>query len=401
MDLEAITIEEIKSLDCFTYEKQSELWNSIISNVNKKNLTELLSRLGYDLVNFRHLNESNGIVNKIYLVNARDKHTFINKDLILKILSPDSRYFKHKGHEAVLMNYIEQNTNIPVPKVIDYSYEPSRNVFKCNYILMEKIEGKLLLEVLPKKSSQIPDSIIDEMIEVVKQLRSLTNTYQATINSSKLIGCFDIDLKLIPIYPTHKLYDNYLEFFNDNLKYSIKQFHKIKRLESLGKDLEKKLNDLNQRVRNRPELNNLKFDNFLWISHNDLNPTNIIVDPDTFKLNGIIDWEWSQYSYDIIEFHEEWLADKEEQNLLDNRIRTRLEKELPGVYNESNARRLIKYLYWIYMLAYLTVNYQAFEIKQTNKKKSTHSLIVETIINNSRLLEKELERWDLVLNEFC
>jgi hypothetical protein len=55
MDLEAITIEEIKSLDCFTYEKQYELWNSIISNVNKKNLTELLSRLGYDLVYFSML----------------------------------------------------------------------------------------------------------------------------------------------------------------------------------------------------------------------------------------------------------------------------------------------------------------------------------------------------------
>ena len=148
-------------------------------------------------------------------------------------------------------------------------------------------------------------------------------------------------------------------------------------------------------------MNNLKFDNFLWISHNDLNPTNIIVDPETFEISAIIDWEWCQHSYDIIEFHQDWLTDKEEQTLLDNRIRIRLEKELPDIYNKSNVRYFIKYLYWVYMFAHLTVNYQAFEIRQTNQTQSTHSLVVESIINNSRLLERELERWDQILSEFC
>lgn len=39
----------------------------------------------------------------------------------------------------------------------------------------------------------------------------------------------------------------------------------------------------------------------LVFCHNDLSPSNIIVDPDTLKINAIIDWEYAGFYYESFE----------------------------------------------------------------------------------------------------
>lgn len=92
------------------------------------------------------------------------------KDLILRVSVADFPRIKNENEVAV-MNWIRQNTTIPLPLVVANS--PSRdNPLGYEYILMERCGGTVLSSIAHELSSEEERAIVDQLIDYLSQLHS-------------------------------------------------------------------------------------------------------------------------------------------------------------------------------------------------------------------------------------
>jgi serine/threonine protein kinase len=301
--LTLISEEEINSLECPNYESQKANWLQLLKQINENNLKQLLNSIDLDLVEFSRFDQSCGILNQLYCIkaNTRDEHSSEKKNLFLKVLNVDRRFTNRKTCEAPLINFIKEKTTIPVPNILSFSYDSSKSLINCEYILMEKLEGVLLKEILPKQVDQVPDTIIDQLIEYSLEFDKI-NLHE------NQIGTFGVELNLQPMYPCVLTYDNYLDYFSSFLNYNIGEMTKIGYLRELAQTLNSKRDELHRKATDSmSKCNRLDFEDKICFTHTDLNSTNIIVDPKTLKITGIIDWELSASVTDErFYFFEQW-----------------------------------------------------------------------------------------------
>lgn len=143
-------------------------------------------------------------------------------------------------NEHAALRYIKENTTIPVPEVIEFSEKDG------SYTLVTKIIPGVMLEDIEDLKRQAAIEAVNHqmMSEILPQLHTLTR---------QEIGSVDTD---IPVYPPSIVLTEYPN----------RSWERITSKES-------------------------KF----VFCHNDLSGHNILVDPESYKIVGIVDWEYSGF----------------------------------------------------------------------------------------------------------
>lgn len=69
--------------------------------------------------------------------------------MILRIANPHKFWERGRTeNEVAVLKYVAKNTSIPVPRVWSYSIDKAISFIGCQYILMDKLPGVTLNELL-------------------------------------------------------------------------------------------------------------------------------------------------------------------------------------------------------------------------------------------------------------
>ncbi|RSL94110.1 hypothetical protein CEP52_012817 [Fusarium oligoseptatum] len=171
--------------------------------------------------------------------------------------------------EAEAMSYVRSHTSIPIPSILDMHFGVSDH--EPGWILMERVSGRQLDEAWPMMTNSARAQTISELQSYLRQLHSLRPSGSGWIGSCSGGPAYD-----------HRL---------DNVSTcgpfaSVAKFHDF----------------LVGPVKNcpRPEWvskyrNMLPDDYCIIFAHADLSWENILVDPTTGSVTGIVDWEMAGF----------------------------------------------------------------------------------------------------------
>jgi len=158
--------------------------------------------------------------------------------------------------EAEAINFVSENTSVPVPKIFN-----SYKIGDIAYIIMEYIKGKTLEELWEDLSNEERLTILSELKGYINQIRNIKGTYIGSVNKKP---CIDIRRHSKEGGP----FDTEAEFN----EFIISRFHP-----RINKSL---INIIRQTLRT---------DHKILFTHGDISPRNILIE------NGhiicILDWE--------------------------------------------------------------------------------------------------------------
>ena len=246
------------------------------------------------------------------------------EDWLIRFPIPGKAFFTEEmvHNEVALMEYLHKNTSVPVPKVIAHGTADENPAGVGPFIIMTWIDGVRMVDLIRDKNTadgedpRLDPNIGEEaLLKLYSQVsKVLLDLWSLDFNS---IGCFDfnkegntLEIKRPPFtiggmelvkfggFPETRLFSN---TFSSSLDY----FTAL--ADNHFKHLEDQLNsvdnsrDCRQKYACRylfksivtlftkKEDNNGPFKLFC----EDLSPANILVDPKTLKITGVIDWEFS------------------------------------------------------------------------------------------------------------
>jgi hypothetical protein len=294
--LQIIKDEEISMLENPLIDLEEKRITKMLNCLNDAKFKLLMDSINLKFISAEPFRENMGMVNSMFIINAQTVNG-IEVELMLR-LTEQHPFFTNKktANEVAVINYLKQNTKIPVPIVLSHSNSKETSLIGCEYILMNKVKGKLLGDLIDEKFQDVnclPEKLIDQMLEVFKQLRSVKF-------SQNKIGSFDLNMNIVALAqfgPFIEPCDNYLQFINKQLEWSIKEMNKIKIYKKLANELEMFRKNLNQIVLDKKCLDNLNFNDEMSLTHGDLHAGNVFVDPDTYEITAIIDWEWAHFGW--------------------------------------------------------------------------------------------------------
>lgn len=187
------------------------------------------------------------------------------------------QYVKTKAtaNEVMAMRYVRANTRIPIPKVYGAWTWPGKFTGRC-YVLMEKIPGITLERLWPKLKRSQRMKIARRLASYIHELRKVQQPVASSGTVSSFIGGPLDDDGLNPVYYHSKDWFETVEAFVDNILCPIAWEKPY--------DTSKEKAILLQRT-NRE----------LVLTHGDLTMRNIIVDPESLKIKGLIDWATAAY----------------------------------------------------------------------------------------------------------
>lgn len=355
------------SLNNANLEEQNAYWKEIILNVNTQNLIKILSPLNYKLISFSVFSESPGIINKIVFLNTTNNLTKKPYEMVLKLRSPvEFKIDNVTESEVSIMKYIKKHTTIPVPDVINFCTHKN-NPFKCGYILMEKVKGKSLdIHLKDNPDVDFPETLIDDTIDIIKQLRSIK------LNTCPKIGRFDLNMNIVPCSEHETTSDTYLEFVNKSLEISINEAKKIKNFHQLAERLNECRLELNEKVKFDSRTNYLNYDDEFHVIHGDFNASNVLIDPYTWKIVSVLDWEWSCYSVEPSElkFFKSWFNEYKYKE----RLCGLFEKKLNSMdwYKKPTGENVRKYLSKLLFEADYTTRIRSIWLEHLNISVREH-----------------------------
>lgn len=178
--------------------------------------------------------------------------------------------------EAEAMRYVGENTTIPVPRVIKAYVAGGKG-----YIIMSRLEGERLGDVWDSMSPATRLKIIEQLQDMISQLSSLSGgSYGALWDQP----CEDIFFKHLPFRHGELTYGPYAnrKEYNQGLIEALKRSTPSMNVEAADAQLISHLLavDDEQKI----------------FCHGDLHRFNILVDKDTGKITGLVDWEAAGFS---------------------------------------------------------------------------------------------------------
>jgi hypothetical protein len=405
-----ISDQELKSLKCPSINEELDKWKLNNQFINEQTVGMLLKQIDANLrfISLRHFGESQGCINQIYVITVSrrnqaeitdaDYHNNLEQEeLFLKISNPDERFKGKKSCEASVIDYIRKNTTIPVPTILSYSTDAQKSPIKCEYILMEKAKGCQLSKVIPSTANETPKSLIHEMIGYIRQIKYLNVFADADPRreaTTSVFCCLGENLQPIPIYPVNTLHSNFLDLWNEMIVCHIEEIKKIKIFSKVADILDEKRLKV-MRLSNDPSCSVNK----PFLAHSDLNDTNIFVEPESFRITCIIDWEWSVHSiWSDLDFPLEWLDENNptEQKQLLTITNEILKQDYPDLYQQrsSQTAEFYRYLYELYFSASSCCNFSYFWSNCEKKVDCVEEKIRWSMINNVHALEEKLVEFE-------
>ena len=116
------------------------------------------------------------------------------------------------------------------------------------------------------------------------------------------MGCFSSNMSidfLLQDGPTLTSSPTYLAYLSKHFEWNVKEIKKLNKYSHLAKRLDEiHLELIDICKQNRIALNDLNFNDEPTFVHGDLNASNILIDPVSFDLTAIIDWEFASFSFD-------------------------------------------------------------------------------------------------------
>ncbi|CAF2605731.1 unnamed protein product [Rotaria sp. Silwood2] len=300
-----------------TYAEQQHDIESILSKLSIETINQVLKPLALRCLKFERL-ETSGCVNFLYNLQSQpilQSNSTSDKELILKISNPHRywRYYRTQN-EVYTMQYLYEQTTIPLPKILAYSCDFHTSILECEFILMEKIQGNTLEHVIDQMSDDSLMKTATEMVNYVKQLREINlpqmNQIGSFCNKMLHLSGYVLDGPTLGPFHTPK------EFIIAHLKWSIQSIEIDSQLLEIAKHLLSPLQEIIKRLENGAYLSNIKYS--FHMTHTDLNTSNIIVDQITGKILAIIDWESCAMTFEEsdMKFYEHWLDNDERKEKL-------------------------------------------------------------------------------------
>ncbi|KAJ5735981.1 uncharacterized protein N7483_001106 [Penicillium malachiteum] len=168
-------------------------------------------------------------------------------------------------HEAATTTFVKENTIIPVPGIAKEWTDGTRH-----FILAERVPGETLEKVWSKITEEKREELAKETAEYISQLRQFHSPKIQSVNRQPLHNAFLLGGDSYTVHGPFSTQDELWDTMVANFK-----------------DVPDEVAALWKERMPSP---------LPWtLAHADLTNCNIMVDPETFKLTGIIDWETSGY----------------------------------------------------------------------------------------------------------
>lgn len=144
------------------------------------------------------------------------------------------------------------------------------------------------------------------------------------MNKNK-IGFFDLDMNIVGWhFNAFAACNTFFDHINSQIKWSIKEIRKVNKYAPLADELEAVREELSRVVEINPDLDSLNFADEMGIYHGDLHAYNVLVDPVTCDITGIIDWDFCMHGYEFVQmelrFVEDWFVDDELRRDITKRV---------------------------------------------------------------------------------
>ncbi|KAK6517680.1 hypothetical protein TWF506_004862 [Arthrobotrys conoides] len=246
-----------------------------------------------------------GALNKLYWME------YCNRVWILRVSLPVDPYYK-TASEVATLKLLESSTSLPVPRVIAH-YAGSTDspagdrCLGLEWILMTKLPGKMLEDVWDMgmgRKSYLVEIVADKLHELymcnAARFPSIGNIYETRQQSRS--PAFSVGrIVSMPFFWDQRLsqpaqrgpFTSSAEWFTSRLQLVDFECNQVLESELADEDDKReaaKFKSLSQRLMKQiPEFvpENEKF----VLHHDDINTGNLLVNPNTGSLTGIVDWE--------------------------------------------------------------------------------------------------------------
>ncbi len=243
--------------------------------VSNRNIRDVLDRVNTRPKSVRLFD--NGFINPIYFVKTTD-----NRELVFRVTNPLRSWRKLKTlNEVTCINFLKENTGIPVPNILDYSLDTK--LIGYEYMLYEKIPGRPLSEIYSRSSGQQKREYLSQVAGMIVQMKRFR---------FDRIGSFQENMKIGPDVDTGKgPFDDVNSYFKAVLNKYIRDMKFVPETRDYAPRFRrfktKVLSGYNPRLE-------------YVFTHNDLSSKNFLVKDG--KITGLIDFEWAgsfPYTNDI------------------------------------------------------------------------------------------------------
>ncbi|VDC05932.1 unnamed protein product [Peniophora sp. CBMAI 1063] len=237
----------------------------------------------------------------LYEPNDYGQVTDVGNDLFVKY---GSRILKT---EALAMELVRTRTNLPVPGLLAYISDEGDDATerpRCGYLVMKKLPGIRLDRALEGMDKAAEDIVAQGIRHVLSELRSLDDPGRwGHVGKNGALHGGEFKFRLSSDDPKICRPSS----MQDLLDFTIAATG-MEKLESFLQHPNLKARQEAQRCITM--LASIDMSRPSVFSHGDLRPENILVDPETYAITGIIDWElagWYPYfwNYSIAEFYQD------------------------------------------------------------------------------------------------
>ena len=290
-------------------------------------MIETLSRSHLQLPADRHLTVtffSEGAFNKLYAVSVSDSSDRLGApQYIFRATSPVEPFYK-TASEVATLSYIQEHTSIPVPRVIASS-STTENELGCEWILMERVPGVALTDVWSDMDLETKSRETEVIAGFLRQLRDIRLPFPAIGNLyfREDIDASNGEVRVVPTederYVIGPIVTPYmfaggrklrlprdLGPYSNDAEYiaalSATELEDMKLLQSsdahscsdFDEDLAEDAEDIIEVLNELQAISTELFPSYpchFTLRHHDLSLANILVDPATYEVTGIVDWE--------------------------------------------------------------------------------------------------------------
>lgn len=267
---------------------------------------------------------SEGAFNKLYTIVVPDDDGNPGSPLyIFRVTSPVEPFYK-TASEVATLSYIRERTSIPVPRVIAHNPN-AENELGCEWILMEMVPGVSLAKVWSDIDLDSKGRTTKSIAGFVQQLRDIQRRFTA-IGNLYLHGDIDTWNAAVRVVPTddekyvlgpivtpytfaggRKLrvprdlgpYSNDAEYISALAATEMEDMKLLLSADAhsyadFDEDLVEDAGDIIEVLNELQTISTTLFPSrprHFPLCHHDLSLANILVDPATYKITGIVDWE--------------------------------------------------------------------------------------------------------------
>jgi len=267
---------------------------------------------------------SEGAFNKLYLVAfSGGGDNLRSSEYIFRATSPVEPFYK-TASEIATLSYIREHTSVPVPRVIAHG-STAENELGCEWILMERVPGIALVDVWSDIRLETKSRETKRIAGFVRQLRNIQRPFAAIgnlyfredINASnavvRVVPTEDEKYILGPVVTPYMFasgrklrvarnlgpYSNDGEYIAALVATELEDMKLLQSAEAhlygdFDEDLAKDGEDIIEVLNELQTISTSLFSSHrrhFTLYHHDLSLANILVDPATYEITGIVDWE--------------------------------------------------------------------------------------------------------------